>query len=348
MDKILKVGIIGCGSITKQRHAVEYGKNPNVEIVGFQDFKRERAEELVKIYGGKVYDSADDLIADENIDAVSICSANKFHASLTIAALGAGKDVLCEKPMAVTMEDCEAMYRAAKSSGKRLMIGQNQRLAPAHMKAKQLLDSGQMGRVITFSTTFGHRGPESWSVDQSSNTWFFKKDAASFGSTADLGIHKIDLMRYLIGCDVKSVISTMATLDKKFEDGTPIEVDDNSFQIMTFENGTTGTVTTSWTHYGEECNATVLYCENGIIKLYSDPVYSVEIQNADGTKVLYQIDRMQTNEDVEQTSSGVIDTFVDGVLNDKKTVLDVDEVIGSMRAVFAGVESSEKKKMVEL
>jgi len=344
----LKVGVIGCGSIAKQRHAHEYSINPNVTIKGFYDLNRLRAEEMVKDFGGKVYDTAEELIADTDIDAVSICAANKDHAPLTISALNNNKHVLCEKPMAILLEDCEAMYKTAVANNKRLLIGHNQRLAPAHLKAKKLLDSGEMGRVISFQSTFGHGGPEMWSVDKSADTWFFKKASASFGSMADLGIHKIDLIRYLVGGNVTTVFSSLATLDKKFSDGTPIEVDDNSVEVLTFDSGVIGTVTTSWTHYGEECNATVLYCEKGILKLYHNPKYSVEIVYKDGTKVHYEIDRLQTNDDAQQESSGVIDLFVDAVQNGTKTPLDAEDALESMRVVFACLASSEKKASVSL
>lgn len=211
---MLKVGIIGCGSIAKQRHGYEYFHNSDVEIKGFYDLIPERAQALVDLYGGKVYAGVDELLADPEIDAVSVCMANAFHAEISIKALKAGKHVLCEKPMAVSLEECEAMVAAAKESGKRLMIGHNQRLAPAHKKAKEILSSGALGRVITFQSTFGHKGPEMWSMDKSANTWFFKKASASFGSMADLGIHKIDLMRYLIGSEITSVYSSMKVLDK--------------------------------------------------------------------------------------------------------------------------------------
>ena len=240
------------------------------------------------------------------------------------------------------------MVAAAKESGKRLMIGHNQRLAPAHKKAKEILSSGAMGRVITFQTTFGHKGPEMWSMDKSANTWFFKKASASFGSMADLGIHKIDLMRYLIGSEITSVYSNMKVLDKKFPDGTPIEVDDNSVEVLTFANGTMGTVTTSWTHYGEECNATTLFCEKGIMKLYADPQYSLKIVNADGTQVLYALDRLQTNDDAQQASSGVIDEFVAAVEEGRPSILDAEDIVRSMRAVFACLRSAEEEKAVAL
>ena len=348
MSKKMNVGVIGCGSIARQRHAYEYSKHPNVNIVGFQDFKPERAGDMVKTFGGRVFESAEDLIADKSIDAVSVCSANKFHAELTIAALNAGKHVLCEKPMAVSLEECEAMLAAAKKSGKRLMIGHNQRLNPTHAKAKAILESGEMGRVISFQSTFGHRGPESWSADKSANTWFFKKDAASFGSMADLGIHKIDLIRYLVGGKVVKVFSTMATLDKKFPDGTPIEVDDNSVELFSFEGGAIGTVTTSWTHYGEECNASSIFCENGVLKLYHDPKFSLQIVYKDGTKANFEIDRMQTNEDAQLETSGVIDEFVGAINENRVSRLDAEDIIDSMRVVFAAVESSAQGREIAI
>ena len=138
----IKVGIIGCGKIAQVRHIPEYAANPDAEVYGFYDINLARAEELAQKYGGKAYASYEELLADPEIAAVSVCAANHAHAEISIAALKAGKHVLCEKPMAVTLEECEAMVAAAKESGKYLMIGQNQRLAKAHAKAKELIEQG--------------------------------------------------------------------------------------------------------------------------------------------------------------------------------------------------------------
>jgi predicted dehydrogenase len=345
---LIRVGIVGCGAIARKRHAVEYLRHDDVEILGFNDYLDERAEYMTQEFGGKVYSTEDEMFADPNIDAVSICAANAYHAELTIKALNNGKHVLCEKPMAITLKDCEDMVAAAKKNNKHLLIGHNQRLSAAHIKAKQILQTGEMGKVISFSSTFGHKGPEMWSVDQSANTWFFKKDTAAFGSMADLGIHKIDLMRYLIGAEVKSVYADLATLDKKFSDGSIIEVDDNSVEVMTFKNGVVGTVTTSWTHYGQECNATILYCEKGIMRLYAHPKYTLEVIYSDTTQVHYELEKMQTNDDAEQLSSGVIDLFVDAIKTDNKTILDGDEALESMKVVFACLKSSQSGTLIQL
>ncbi len=150
-------------------------------------------------YGGKAYASVEALLADPTVDAVSVCSANASHAQIAVAALEAGKHVLCEKPMATTLADCERMVEAAKKSGKKLMIDQNQRLAGAHVKARELIEQGEIGSVITFATAFRHGGPETWSIDPGQSTWFFDKKRAAMGAMADLGVHKTDLIQYLIG-----------------------------------------------------------------------------------------------------------------------------------------------------
>ncbi len=341
---MIRVGIIGCGSIARQRHAAEYNKNPNVEIIGYYDALTQRAESLAEKFGGRVFKSCEELLACEEIDAVSVCVANNAHAKMSILAMEAGKHVLCEKPMAVTLEDCEAMIACSRKTGKKLMIGHNQRFTDAHVAVKKLLDSGDLGRIISFSTEFGHAGPEMWSADKSANTWFFQKDKAALGSMADLGVHKIDLIRFFVGKKVEQVYAMLSTLDKKFEDGTPIEVDDNAACVIKFKDGPVGTVTTSWTHYGEECNSTMLYCENGIVKIYAHPDYPVEIVYKNKNKVYYEMDSIQTNEEAEQKSSGVIDAFIDSILHDTEPPVSGEEALESMKVVFACIKSNETGK----
>ena len=102
-NKVIRVGIIGGGAISQRRHLPEYAANPNAEIVGLYDALPSRAQELATLYGCKAYESPEALIADETIDAISICSPNVTHADYTIKALKAGKHALCEKPMAVSL-----------------------------------------------------------------------------------------------------------------------------------------------------------------------------------------------------------------------------------------------------
>ena len=342
----IRVGIIGCGKIAQVRHIPEYAANPHTEVYGFYDINLARAEGLAEKYNGKAYASYEELLADPAIEAVSVCAANHVHAEITVAALKAGKHVLCEKPMAVTLEECEAMVAAARESGKYLMIGQNQRLAKAHAKAKELIEQGAIGKVLTFRTIFGHGGPETWSIDPGSNVWFFDKTKAAMGAMADLGIHKTDMIQYVLGSKIVKTQAVLSTLDKKDATGNLIGVDDNAICIYQMENGIIGTMTASWTYYAAEDNTTVIYGTKGELRLYDDPKYSVQQINADGTRIDYQIDQIQTNDN--QTASGIIDLFVDCLVEEKEPEISGENVLHAMKAVFASIESSAKGCVIEV
>lgn len=342
----IRVGIIGCGKIAQVRHIPEYVANPHAEIRGFYDLNTKRAQELAEKYGGKAYESYEALLADPEIDAVSVCAANHVHAEISIAALKAGKHVLCEKPMAISLEECEAMVRAAKESGKYLMIGQNQRLAKAHSKAKELIASGAIGKVLTFRTIFGHGGPETWSIDPGSNVWFFDRSKAAMGALADLGIHKTDMIQYVLGSRIVKTQAVLTTLDKRDATGSLIGVDDNAICIFEMENGAIGTMTASWTYYSAEDNTTVIYGTEGELRLYDHPQYSVRQINRDGTRIDYQIDQIQTNDN--QTASGIIDLFVESLVENKEPEISGENVLHAMKAVFASIESSATGRAVEV
>ena len=343
---MFNIGIIGCGKIAQVRHIPEYMENPDAQLAAFYDINMQRAQELAEQYGAKAYESVEALLGDESIDAVSVCAANFAHASITIDALNAGKHVLCEKPMATTLRECEAMVAAAEKNGKFLMIGHNQRLAKAHAAARELLDQGLIGDIVTFRTTFGHGGPETWSVDPGKNVWFFDKKKAAMGAMADLGIHKTDLIQFLTGQRVVRTTARVTTLDKRDAQGDLISVDDNAVCIYEMSGGAFGTMTASWTYYGAEDNSTILYGTKGIMRIYDDPAHSIVVKLADGTVKTYDVEQIQTNDN--QTKSGVIDLWMDCLKNDRAPEISGREALSAMRAVFASIESSEKGCTVEI
>ena len=340
------IGIIGCGKIAQVRHIPEYAENPDAKLLGFYDINLERARELAEKHGATAYETVEELLANPQIQAVSICAANFAHAELTIAALRAGKHVLCEKPMAITLQECEAMVEEARKAGKYLMIGHNQRLAKAHSTAKELIDEGLIGRIVTFRTTFGHGGPETWSVDPGKNTWFFDKNKAAMGAMADLGIHKTDLVQFLTGQRVVRTTAKITTLDKRDGSGNLIGVDDNAICIYEMSGGTVGTMTASWTYYGPEDNSTVLYGTKGIMRIYDDPAHSIVVNLSDGTVKHYDVDAIQTNDN--QTKSGIIDLWMESLVNNKQPEISGESALAAMRAVFASIRSSETGMAVEV
>lgn len=340
------VGVVGCGKIAQVRHIPEYIKNANAKIVGYYDFDIERASSIGTQYGGKAYKSVEELLGDPTIDAVSVCVANHAHAEISIKALKSGKHVLCEKPMAMSQEECYEMVESAKENGKLLMIGQNQRFTKTHLKAKELLGSGIIGEVLTYRTAFGHAGPESWSVDGGKNSWFFDKKLAGMGVMADLGVHKTDLIQFLLNQRVVETSAVITTLDKKDSEGNLISVDDNAICTYKMENGIVGTMTASWTYYGAEENSTILYGTSGIMKIYADPAYSIEVIAKSGERTLYEIDQIQTNRN--QTRSGIIDAFVNAIINNQEPEASGKDVLNAMNAVFASIESSKQGKRLEV
>ncbi|MDQ0229246.1 putative dehydrogenase [Metabacillus malikii] len=337
----MKVGVIGCGSIARLRHLIEYWENKHVDIVAVCDLEANRAEEMAEKYGAQAFTSYEELLKVKEIDAVSICLPNDLHASVSIEALNAGKHVLCEKPMATTSEEAEDMIEVAERNSKTLMIAHNQRFVPSHQKAKQLIDSGEVGKIYSFRTSFGHRGPENWSID-GRNSWFFNKDQAIIGALGDLGVHKADLIRYLLG-DVAEVGAFVETSAKE-----NTEVDDNAVVILKMESGVIGTLAASWSYVSGGDNSTVIYGEHAILRLEDDPNYSLIVEYKNGEVVKYELDKIQTNDEGGQTNSHVIDHFVDSIAQDKASLITGEEGKKSLDVVLAALRSKETKKIISL
>ena len=345
---MLKIGIIGCGKITQVRHAPEYAESSQCQLVAWYDALPERAKAMAQEFGGTAYDSVEALLAS-GVDAVSVCTANADHARVAIAALQAGCHVLCEKPMATTLADCLAMKEAAQASGKRLLIGHNQRLAKAHVEARRMIEAGAIGRIVGFHTMFGHPGPEGWTGQR--NSWFFDKKRAAFGVMADLGVHKTDLLHYLLGEPIVEVSAMLATVDKTYPDGTPIAVDDNALCIYRTQSGAIGQLHVSWTNYGVEDNSTRIYGTEGVLRCYDDPECSLIFERKDGTVERMKLDQLTSNKEQTsggRTSTGVIDEFVDCVLTGRTPVSSAEEAIRAMRVIFAAEQSAMTGEAVDV
>jgi predicted dehydrogenase len=339
MSKI-KVAVFGCGAIAERRHIPEYAANENVELVAFADPIVERAEKMAETYGGKAYSSYEELLASEEVDAVSVCTPNYLHASMAIAAANAGKHVLVEKPMAVTTEEGEQMIEAAKKNGVYLMVGHNQRLMPPHVKAKEILDSGKLGKVLNFRTSFGHPGPEGWSVD-GAESWFFRKEEAIMGAMGDLGVHKSDFIRYLLNDEVSEVAGFISTLHKE-----NTKVDDNATCLLRMKSGAIGTLVASWTQYRAGDNSTVLWCENGVMKIGTVEGDEVIVELTNGTVETYKVGAMATNE--KQVPSGVIDAFVESIVTQTPPSISGEEGLRSLQVILAAFESEKTGQIVKL
>lgn len=331
------IAIIGCGSITRLRHAPECRNNDNIRLCGFYDLNQERCKKFAEEYGAKAYVSYEEVLNDETVDGVIICTANKYHCEMSVKAFEHGKHVMCEKPIAVTLEEAQEMIDASNKAGKFLMVAHNQRFDAVNQKLKEIIDSGELGKIISFRTVFGHGGPEAWSVDKSKNTWFLDKKQAGLGAMGDIGIHKADLIHWLINDDIRYVTAKVVTLDKKTTDGEFIAVDDNAFCVLESDTGIVGTLEASWSHYGKCTNITYLYCENGIVEADNEKVDQIVITMKDGTYNKFHI---------EEQESGMSKAFAQCIEKGVKPEIDGNEGLKALNIVLKCIDSSKKNERI--
>jgi len=340
--KPARYGFIGAGAIAQRRHLPECLANPNSVVAAIADPAKGRAAEQAERFGGHAWTRWETMLDEADLDAVVVATPNALHAPQTVAALKRGLHVLVEKPMATTRAEARQMIAAAKKARRYLMVGMNQRLMPAHVKAREVLERGTLGRVLAFETSFKHGGPDGWSVDGASS-WFFKKKLAVLGVNGDLGIHKADLMRYLLGEEFTHVGGQVTTRDKKLPDGRDIPVDDNAWLTLKTESGVIGSINISWTHYGSyEANGTTLFGEHGVMRIGEDPQYGVVVELKDGQRECYATGKMASNH--AQVASGVIDSFTDCIRARRKPVIDGTEGYRALNVILTAVEASKEGK----
>lgn len=294
------------------RHIPALKKIDDVEIAAYFDMSEERARDCAQRFGGQFYTDYGKLLQDRNIDAIVICTPARSHCELSIKALKAGKHVLCEKPMAVHVEDAEKMVEAARETGKKLMVSHNQRRYLPHIKAKELLDKGEIGKLITYRTFLGIKGPEYSSV-LGINNYYFDRNLSGFGVMSDVGAHRIDLMRYITGAEYRRVFCHAPTLAKCKADGSPVEVDDNAFIITEMENGVVGTIITSWTSMSGNDRMSMFFGSAGVMTLYG-PNHPLVIEKFDGTVINYDFPYIPPQSETELTD--IDNLFIECIKND--------------------------------
>lgn len=249
----VKVGVVGCGGIANGKHMPSLKKCENVELVGFCDLVPERAEKALSDFGAdgaKVYPTYRELVESAEIEVVHVCTPNSSHAEISIAALRAGKHVLCEKPMAHKIEDARAMVKAAKESGKKLSIGYQTRSTPEYQYARKLIKEGLLGNVYYCKApAIRRRGVPTWGV-------FLDYEKQGGGPMIDIGTHSIDAMLYMIdNYDVHSVTgasfrkladSCAKSNNARIWTSDEYQVEDSAFGFIRFRNGCVMHVETSW------------------------------------------------------------------------------------------------------
>lgn len=251
--KKLKIGIVGCGGIANNKHLPALSKlKDKIELVAFCDIIVERAEKAAKDFGdenAKVFSDYKELLK-EDLDIVHVCTPNRSHAEISIAALEAGNHVMCEKPMAKTSEDAIKMVEAAKKTGKKLTIGYQNRFRPDSLYLKKSVERGDLGDIyFAKAHAIRRRAVPTWGV-------FLNEYEQGGGPLIDIGTHALDLTLWMMdNYKPKMVVgSVFKKLGDQKETGNawgdwnPNEytVEDSAFGFVTMENGATIILESSW------------------------------------------------------------------------------------------------------
>lgn len=266
--KKLKFGIIGCGGIANCKHMPAYKKlSDDVEMCAFCDIIEERAVKANADFGGgkgKVFTDYRDLLK-EPLDAVCVCTPNCSHSEITVAALDAGKNVMCEKPMAINYGEAQAMIAAQKRSGKLLTIGYQNRYRPEVQYMKAEADKGVFGEVyFARAKAIRRRAVPTWGV-------FLDEEKQGGGPLIDIGTHALDLTLYTMN-NYKPKYAVGTTYHKLNDqhdtanawgdwDPEKFTVEDSAFGFVVMDNGATISVDASWAlNHDEPGEAQTMLC----------------------------------------------------------------------------------------
>ena len=319
----LKIAIVGAGNISTY-HIKGYIRNPNVELYALCDINEKTLKAKGEKYGiTRLYTDEKKMLEElPELDAVSVCTWNSAHKPCTIMALEAGKHVLCEKPMAMNATEAQEMIDASKKAGKKLMVGFVRRFGNDAEIAKDFIDAGSVGDIYYAKVVYLRR-------NGCPGGWFGDKERSGGGPLIDLGVHVIDLARYLMGRPMPTTAfgATFSGMGKRehlkdnFTDfvaqekaNDPHTVEDLATALVRFDNGAVLQVEASFNlHTKNGANNIELFGNKGGVKLSPDFELYTEINN--------YLANVSLNKPSALSFDGLfeneIDYFVESLINDR-------------------------------
>lgn len=269
MTSNLKFAIVGCGRIAERHaeHIIKYG-----QLVAVCDIKAERRDLFASKYNCKTYDTIEAILNNEKeLDLISICSPNGLHAKHTIQSLKASINVLCEKPMATSVNDCKLMIEEAKKANKHLFIVKQNRFNKPIAALKAVIDEGRIGKVLNVQLNcFWNRNDKYYELSD----WKGKKDLDG-GTLFTQFSHFIDLLYWMVG-DVKKCHA----ITRNFIHQHNVEFDDSGVVILEFENGAIGSVNYTVNSYAKNMEGSItVFGEKGTVKVGGQYLNVLEYQS---------------------------------------------------------------------
>lgn len=343
----LKVAVVGVGSISKM-HINSYLANNDAELYAFCDINENRLKFMGEQYGiTRLYTDEAQMLAElPELDAVSVCTWNSAHAPCTIMALNAGKHVLCEKPMSVNVEDAVAMKEAAEKNGKLLMIGFVRRFGRDCLIVNDLIKKNALGEIYYSKVANIRR-------NGNPGGWFGEKSRSGGGPLIDLGVHSIDLVRYLMG--MPDPVSVYGTTFKKLgarnniktekeyvaasaTDHDICDCEDLASALIRFDNGAVLSVEMSFSlNTADETNNIQIFGTEAGVKMDSNVTLYGETDGYLSNTCLTG----KSGLDVTEAFQGEINHFVDCARGLTKCINTPDDGIALMKILTAIYKSAE-------
>jgi predicted dehydrogenase len=275
----VKVGIIGSGFIA-DLHAAAIGMIPEAEVVAVASPTPGKAGRFSEERGiAKAFEDYQDLLALDEIELVHVCAPNYLHAAITVDAAKAGKHVVCEKPLCLTLEEADRMIEACRAAGVLLMYAEELCFAPKYVRAKTLVDEGALGKAFLVKQSEEHFGPHM--------PWFWDVEKSGGGVLLDMGCHSIEFARWVFGKPaVKSVTATMGT----YVHADKTKGEDHSFCVVEYEGGRVALAENSWAKQGGVDDRCEIYGSGGFTRAdllrgnslltYSESGYGYAVEKA--------------------------------------------------------------------
>ncbi|HXS01991.1 MAG TPA: Gfo/Idh/MocA family oxidoreductase [Pyrinomonadaceae bacterium] len=297
-------GLIGCGDIARKRVAPALRDSALCELVAVSRARSELADSFAREFGARRW-SADwhDFLMDYEIDAIYVATPVHLHAEQTIAAAERGKHVLCEKPMALNVAECDRMIAACRANDVKLGVAYYRHFYPAVRRVKELVDSGELGvPVVAQINAFEWFDP----TQSDPRAWLINRSLSGGGPMFDFGCHRIEVLLDIFG-DVREV---KATLANTFFDR---EVEDTATAVFQFKRGTCATLTV--THAAREPQDTFdLFCSHGSIHIPVLNEGTMRVVTPDG-------ERIETHPNAANIHQPLIDDFATAVLENRDPIV---------------------------
>lgn len=340
--KRAKIAILGTGFIS-DIHLESYHRFiPEADVIAVYARNEQKVKAFAEKFGIPVwYTDIDKIINESGCEIVDICLPNFMHAEATIKAANAGKHIIIEKPLAVTLEEADRMIEACKKNNVKLMYAEELCFAPKYERARQLVKEGAVGELFMLKQSEKHSGPHS--------DWFYDVNLAGGGALMDLGCHAMQWFRWMLNnARPISVYASMSTVYHKER----TKGEDNSIVIVEFENGVTAVAENSWAKHGGMDDKSEIYGTGGVIYAdlfmgnsaisYSKHGYSYAMEKAD-TTIGWSFTVFE--EVFNQGYPHELKHFVDCVINNKQPLVTGEDgrvVLEMIYAAYASAGSGKK------